>query len=290
MKKKTSSAKQPKTESLYARRQRRCAERIIRATGCYSTAFRNEVQQALDKLPHKLPMLFREADRMDERLETAGREIRSRMRKAGIPIGEPPMKRSPKRTNVRMAEEIESLFIEHENDRLGEAMAERAQLISDILFDLSNEAGVYATHPQLVKAYVLAIWEVLPSLGARDYKDVQRGFDQVRDLMNGCSQARFEQIDTIYHGTPEERIQARKEEAGVYEEAEQARAEIELERSESHEGPALTDLRDKLAKLERLPENEAISLQLESAIYRLEHETDTDEWPDVIGGNDDGSL
>ncbi len=41
-------------------------------------------------------------------------------------------------------------------------------------------------------------------------------------------------------------------------------------------------LQEKLANLEALPENEAIALQLESEIYRLEHEQVADEWPDVI--------
>ena len=44
----------------------------------------------------------------------------------------------------------------------------------------------------------------------------------------------------------------------------------------------IASLQRKLDKLERLPENEAISLQLESEIYKLKRQSD-DEWPNVIG-------
>ncbi len=47
----------------------------------------------------------------------------------------------------------------------------------------------------------------------------------------------------------------------------------------------LIALKEKLTKLESLPENEAIAFQLESEIYRLEGEAArANEWPDVIGG------
>jgi hypothetical protein len=46
----------------------------------------------------------------------------------------------------------------------------------------------------------------------------------------------------------------------------------------------LTSLREKLAKLEYLPENEAVRFNLESEIYRLERDADSDEWPYMIGG------
>lgn len=41
-------------------------------------------------------------------------------------------------------------------------------------------------------------------------------------------------------------------------------------------------LRRKLDRLERVPENEAERFRLESEIYRLENQTDVDEWPEVI--------
>lgn len=53
-------------------------------------------------------------------------------------------------------------------------------------------------------------------------------------------------------------------------------------RTEIKADDPLHDLRERLAKLERVPENEAISFQLQTEIYRLEHETTIDEWPDVI--------
>ena len=272
-------------ETSYAKRRRRRAEKIIAATGVYSTAFRNEVQQALDNnLPHKLPLLFLEANEIDRQRKSLDEVIRAKMREAGLPIPATsnikvqPRPRPRKNVVVREAEQIESLFIEHENDRLDKAMAERAELISSILFEAGNEAHVSATHPQIVKAYVLAIWEALPWLGSRhDYEAVQTAFEQVRDLMNGCSQARFEEIDAIYNGD-----YARKERAGACGEAGQA--DTETGHPESQESIALTDLATKLAKLERLPENEAVRFQLESEIYQLERESVAEkEWPDVFG-------
>lgn len=45
--------------------------------------------------------------------------------------------------------------------------------------------------------------------------------------------------------------------------------------------PAIAHLRAQLARLERVPENEATRFHLESEIYRTEREVD-DEWPDLI--------
>lgn len=274
--KKHNIGQKPKAESSYAKHQRRRAEKIIQATGRYSAAFRNEVQQALDKLPHKLPVLFREAEIIDARLESAGRSVRAEYRKAGIPLGEPskPLGRSPKHCIVREAEEIESLFQQNEADRLDEEMSERAQLISNILFDISNESGVDATHPKLVKAYVLATWDALPGLEYQHNSDrVHEALLHIQDLMNGCSQARFEEIDAAYNGWAHEERARHKEDAEVRREA------------EPFDSDELATVRKKLARLELVPENEAIAFQLKTEIDRLEREADTvQEWPDVIGG------
>lgn len=45
----------------------------------------------------------------------------------------------------------------------------------------------------------------------------------------------------------------------------------------------VADLRHKLERLERAPENEATRFQLETEIYALENQTEPDEeWPEVI--------
>lgn len=50
----------------------------------------------------------------------------------------------------------------------------------------------------------------------------------------------------------------------------------------------LSSLRDKLTKIERLPENEAERFKLETEVYQLEHGAENpDLWPDVIGGDDE---
>lgn len=48
----------------------------------------------------------------------------------------------------------------------------------------------------------------------------------------------------------------------------------------------LKKLQEALAKMERLPENEAERFKLKTEIYKIERENaSADEWPEVIGGN-----
>jgi hypothetical protein len=46
----------------------------------------------------------------------------------------------------------------------------------------------------------------------------------------------------------------------------------------------VSQLNAALSRLERVPENEAERFRLETEIFNLEHESNTEEWPDVIGG------
>lgn len=276
------SEKAVKAESSYARAQRRRAERIILATGCYSTAFRNEVQAALDKTPHKLPWLFQEAARINERLESAGRSIRAAMRAAGAPIREPPPKpmgRSPKNCVVREAEEIESVFVQYRNRDLNEEMSERAELISTILYDTSGEAQIDVNHPDVTRAYYVAIHDALSDLDTHEKRErVWAAFNQIRDLMNGCSDARFDEIYTIYHGEQKERLAARAIEFGDVVPADDENAAP----VDEVESPELVAARQKLVELEDVPENEAVAFRLETQIYKFEHPDVDDEWADVI--------
>lgn len=52
----------------------------------------------------------------------------------------------------------------------------------------------------------------------------------------------------------------------------------------ANEEDSTSAIRGKLAKLERLPENEAERFRLETEIYQLERAPNSDEWPEVIGG------
>ena len=115
---------------------------------------------------------------------------------------------------------------------------------------------------------------------------VQKGLDQVRDLMNGCSEARYEEIDTMYNGDYEESMAARRKEFPDWEMNPPKSRSDRTTKNESVEceDPAVSNLRSKLKDLERLPENEAVAFQLETEIYKLEREADVaaDEWPDEI--------
>lgn len=44
----------------------------------------------------------------------------------------------------------------------------------------------------------------------------------------------------------------------------------------------VSELRDELKRIERLPENEATRFAIQTEIHRLEHEGALDEWPEVI--------
>ena len=54
--------------------------------------------------------------------------------------------------------------------------------------------------------------------------------------------------------------------------------------------PRLSDLQKQLDRLERVPENESERFKLESEIFKLENAVPEDEWPEVIGGGDDGAI
>lgn len=295
-----------KSSANYRTRQRKKAEAIIAASGAYSAAFRKEVKDALDTAPFKLPVLFREADRIDARRETAGRSLHAEMRRSGIPIRTAPdraIARSPRKHLARDAEMIEALFQQEAAGKLDEEWTGRASLINDILFELSNNVGIDTTHPALVRAYMLAISAKWGDIS--DVREAVRMLTQIRDLMNGCTQARLEEIDAEYQphlygfesGSEAREYYdsrctfERQQEIDALREARKAGAVVE---SKTHinvhiEAPdisaELNSAREQLAALEYVPENEGVRMDLESRIYSLGRQVAAlTEWPDVIGG------
>jgi hypothetical protein len=162
-----------------------------------------------------------------------------------------------------LARAVEVLITKHEADELDETASEVAQLISGLLFDLGNETQIFATHPKLIRRYMMLMLEALPTLKGRDRTMAEQSFGEVSELLEGCSQKRFRQIDRRHNGA---------------EPIKKACNTVPRE---------VRKLKDALSKLERVPENEAIYFQLESEISRLEQENErdkeVDEWPDVIG-------
>lgn len=177
--------------------------------------------------------------------------------------------------NAVLAKEIETLVEHSEAEELDDYSDTVAGLVCDILYDYGNETRVFATHPKLIRLYVITMLEVLPRLDEHSRKSVERGFRHIRELMAGCSKARLEEIDSIHNP------------AHATEETENTSPNL-VPIGTNPQGATSTmvdtvdNLREKLAALELVPENEAIALQLESEIYRLERETDHNEWPDVI--------
>ena len=199
--------------------------------------------------------------------------------------------RLTKQAVARIAREVESLITSYENDRLSERDAERAQLISDILFDVGNESQVNATHPRLIKEYMLTLRDGLPALGSHERREVETALQHVHELVTtGCSKTRRQHIEDFHdHADHEASRVARDAEWGVPERhdppaTQPAQTTAQLDNSE-----AIAKLQRQLSGLENVPENEAVAFRLESQIYKLEREAESaEQWPDVIG--DDGEV
>ncbi len=172
-----------------------------------------------------------------------------------------------------LAKIIESLAEHEEAEELNKNAESASRLVRQILFDYGNETEVFATHPKLIRLYVLTMLEALPTIESEYHRrNIEEGFAHIRELLAGCSKKRFDEIDDKHN--PD--VEAHRT---VFSDELRRQAVVEAK---------LQTLREQLTNLERLPENEAIALQLETAIYHLEHE---DEWPDVIAeGGQDGSL
>ena len=187
----------------------------------------------------------------------------------------------PKRQYVRFAEAIETMirrldFSDRRRDCLDAGGKARAELIQHILWDSQNDTHIFCDDPRIVRAYVLAAWEDHFHLDdSRDYEEMTQKFAEIQDLLAGyatdpnvsvkntpCSEARIAELDAKYNYNVPDRSER-----------------------DTQAAPELEGLRQQFAQLERVPENEAIALQLESEIYRLENQSDLNEWPDVIGGD-----
>jgi hypothetical protein len=57
-----------------------------------------------------------------------------------------------------------------------------------------------------------------------------------------------------------------------------------IKRTNQSKDRGVSRLKSALERLERAPENEGERFRIETEIFNLEHNADTEEWPDVIGG------
>lgn len=207
-----------------------------------------------------------------------------------IVVPKTPRKRTCKRHKVKMAEAVEQMLLSSERYRskLDDKGQARAALIRQILFDMQNYSQVHCSDRRLVKAYILACYEDQWGLDPGDYDSVQESFKDIKDLLDGyvtdpslsnsfktdaCTEERFEEIDRRYNAhlrDPE--LQA--QEKSILEKLEH---KWQLENASE-----LEKLRDKLERIERLPENEAELFRLRTEIYNLENGQEEEEWPDLV--------
>ena len=283
------------TESRRAKSDRRRALKIIRATRVYNEEFCAMVQDALDNDPSRLPRLFAAADEMDKGREEIDQYFKELMRRPhGIPN----------------AACIRELLADHQEyiAQRGFEMARflenpdadgtRWEALASALVELSNETGIYYFHPGVVECFFrqAVITAMEKGTGGKPDQRTQRILNEIQALLNDATpKPVIEEIASLYNG---ESVSPRSAEyLATIEPTDSPYRPIKTRNKpaktrnrsdgETQSDPEVERLRDKLTKLERLPENEATAFQLESEIYKLEREaSNANEWPDVIGGAD----
>jgi hypothetical protein len=101
--------------------------------------------------------------------------------------------------NATFAKEVEILITKQENHELNSIASGVAELIAGMLFDLGNETHIFATHPKLIRRYVMLMLDVLPNLEGRDRIYAEQSFSEIREPLKGCSRKRFQEIYRLHN-------------------------------------------------------------------------------------------
>ncbi|CAN5460827.1 hypothetical protein BH20ACI3_BH20ACI3_41950 [soil metagenome] len=283
--KKNSTGPDPKPESLYAirkrRRAERMAERIVLATAVYDQTFRDKVQDALDNDQSLLPALLKEADAIDKRREEFGKQYDAAVKNALERMQEVDDK----------ASQIEALLA---NPKTGKQVR---YALRAVLIELSNESGVSVDEATVAGNFYKAAAAADPSevIGnAIRPLSFERCLRHIDALLNKPDYNTAREIGNYWDNPGHLRIDELTDpfpnDESVPTRTKHRTRPGKSRRKTQDEGgggvnadPELERLRQKLMRLELLPENEAVAFKLESEIYKLEREAD-DEWPDEIGG------
>lgn len=292
MRRKDSKPK-PSTESAYQKRQRRRAERIIRAISVFPGELRAKVQHALDNDRKLLPRLLAEADIYWRGAEEIRRDMDERISR--ILSESTLLPRAPK---VDCLPEI----LADPNEYAAQRSFEMVRLLSDpnfendlrwealtaALIELSNQTCVYYYHPLVVEAFFTqaVLTAIQQGKDGKPDRMTQRVLNEIQAAMDKSTPRQvLQDIIGRYNGESTGRPSA---DYLSTIEPQGAPSTPAPEPRESHE---LSRLRDRLENLELVPENEATRFQLETQIYKLQREAESvDEWPNVIGEHGGGDA
>lgn len=168
----------------------------------------------------------------------------------------------------KVSDEVEQKIFAHLMGEEGTPLTRAA--LQSLLVELSSAANVSVIDTTLVRQFYHRVCGLAVIAGPSDR---DRIFDTLADISNllGVTSKANHSDDVLEFVESHARFPRPGE-------------SIDEEDRRPEQAEAISLLCAKLEALEFLPENEPTRFQLETEIYKLEHESDTDEWPDVIGG------
>src|ERR1051326_1019099 len=173
----------------------------------------------------------------------------------------------------RLIDEEEDLIVKQLASRKQSSEQMRAALTS-LLIELLNVTGVGVSDEQIVRIF----FQRAARVAEQTYtpRDRFAMFDVLTDISRllGTTSHEVFSMETLDFVSRHSRFPHPGEPLDMNGE--------EVEPTPREENESLITLRQRLNRLERLPENEATAFQLETEIYRLKNESPADEWPDLI--------
>ena len=306
--KKNGTVQKPKSDSTYAKRQCRRAERIIAAYGMYDDAFRDSVQNALEQYkkgqPSNLPNLIKEADEIHrQHMELSNaihaqmeKEAEAQIQKAMKAVSENPKKKTRRpRRNYETVHVLTALEITEENSAEAQRIKQALLLWSGLMLEISP-GFMGRLYEAVANDWCTHVRGVIYEIGGPDFENTDER-DRTFVTLNSVVLEALRSASGKERGYPvstEELGRESSQRAAVLRSCADLfrRLAKSAENSLSGEAkplalgqnslPDLISLHEKLDKLERLPENEAQYFRLLTEIHNLENEVDNDEWPDVI--------
>jgi hypothetical protein len=281
--KKHSTGQKPKSESTYAKRQCRRAEKIILASGVYNALFCRSVQGALEQYkkgqPSALPRLIKEADEMYRQRLEFNKELHARMN-ADL------QERQAIRAKAKKVEALVS------GPPITSAQLRRSRsaflkyAVQSLLFELSTESSIGIDGPGIAGIfYMLAASELKDSASETE----QRYLRHLDVLLNDPDHKSVKAIMKYWDNGKMDAVILFPLTLKMTRPARSLKGARHVRQSRVSRRPTTRrTLQTLLTCMKDSPSSNtcpktAVRFKLESDIYRLEQEAVADEWPDVIG-------